>query len=107
MQANICVKIPERCFISPNPEKDFPFAFSFTVTYGYIPNTDRICPVLREPQDRAVKYPQITISGFDKLLSESQKIETFIDNLKKSGDSGWNIKKAPAGSDIIIRYTCL
>lgn len=107
MQADICVKIPERCFISPNPEKDFPFAFSFTVTYGYIPNADRICPVLREPQDRAVKYPQITISGFDKLLSESQKIETFINNLKKSGDSDWIIKKASAGSDIIIRYTGL
>lgn len=112
MQPNICVKIPERCFISPDPGRDFPFAFSFAITYGYVPdscieNIESNGTLPGRDGLGAVKYPQVTISGFDKLLSEPQKIDAFVNNLKKTGDSDWIIHKASSGTDIVIRYTGL
>ncbi len=103
MPANVLVKIPERCFISPDPEKEFPFAFSFIIRYGQIPEKD--CGCIHAGEKEAVKYPQVTIKGFDKLLSRPEEIETFIKNLKKSGDTDWMVGKIPSGNDIFFRYT--
>ncbi len=103
MSANVRVKIPERCFISPNPEKEFPSAFSFVITYGQIPEKE--CRRLGAGKAQAVKYPQITVSGMDKLLLDPEEIESFMRNLKKSGDDDWVTGKTPSGSDIFFRYT--
>lgn len=103
MQANINVKIPDECFISADPSTDYPCEFSFTLTYGYIP--DRNFNRVMKSTTEAVKYPQITISEFNKLIPDSGKLKDFKDNLKESGDSDWTVVKNNNNSDIIIRYT--
>lgn len=101
MQPNIIVTIPDKCYISPDPKREFPFPFFFQATCGYLPPGTRL--PCKDESVEAVKYPQITISGFERLLGLS-KIENFIDNMTKTG-SDWMIKKAAAGSDIILKYT--
>lgn len=96
---NICVTIPDKCYISPNPKKTAYCPFSFDVTYGSITNSKAM------RLNSSIKYPQITISGFNKLISDSVKIEDFVKNLKKTGDDDWIILKNRSTDDIIIRYT--
>ncbi len=104
MEPCIVVKIPEKCYISPDPKRTFPFPFSFVVTYGYIPSRDFIRPgPLNDNEAEAIKSPQITISGFEKLLS-ADRIDDFVDNLKKTGSDDWTIKKS-ASSDIVMKFT--
>ncbi len=96
---NICVKIPDKCYISPNPKKTAYCPFSFDVTYGSITNS-KVSFL-----NSKIKYPQITISGFNKLISDSVKMEDFVNNLKKTGDDDWIILKDKSTDNIIIRYT--
>jgi len=103
MEPGVILKIPEICYISLDPSRDFPFPFSFTATHGYLPQKD-ILPFSASGAgiDTAGGYPQITISGFDKLLS-ADKISAFINSLVIS-DTDWTIKKSGSSSDIVIRY---
>jgi hypothetical protein len=104
MEPCILVKIPDKCFLSPDPKRTYSNVFYFSVTYGYLPSKS-LFPVAEAEKSvqKAIKYPQITISGFEKLLS-SDRMEAFIDNLKRTGSEEWVMKKS-SGNDIILRYT--
>lgn len=104
MTGTIVVAIPNKCYISPDPKREFPFEFYFHVTYGGVPKESRI---LSNPScDKTVEtvtYPQITVGGFEKLLSED-KITPFLNDLKRTGDDDWLIKKHAANSNILFQY---
>lgn len=105
MAGTITVGIPDKCYISPDPKREFPFEFYFHVTYGIVPKENRIqLNLLANEAKEAVVYPQITIGGFEQLLAE-EKIDGFIHDLKKTGDDDWIIKKQSMSSNILLQYT--
>lgn len=105
MAGTIVVGIPDRCYISPDPVREFPFEFYFHITYGAVPKESRmIFSGLRGETDKATVYPQITVCGFEQLLS-ADKIDGFISGLKKTGNDDWIIKKNPRNSNILFQYT--
>lgn len=103
MQADINVKIPEKCFISADPSRDYPCEFSFTLTYGYIPDVH--FTRMEKIKTKESNFSQITISGFEQLIPDKDKLDEFKENLEKSGDDDWIVVKNKDKSDIIIRYT--
>lgn len=103
MQANILVAIPNKCYISADYERDFPCEFYLKIAYGNIPKEN--ITITTESAESAVSYPQITISGFEKLLADDTQFEKFVKELKQSGDLDWTIKKATKSNSIIICYT--
>lgn len=103
MEPNIIIKIPKTCYISPDPTRVFPFPFSFIATYGYLPKKELLpSGSSNEETNKAIKYPEITISGFQKLLSVD-KIDDFIRNLTISDDD-WIIMKSGSSNDLMIKY---
>lgn len=108
---DVIVTIPDRCYLSPDAGREFPFPFYFRVTYGILPqDSERLsadavsCTEEEKIPGRAdaVQGPEIRVSGFEQLLPE-EKISGFIANLTKEGDR-WSMRKAPEGSDIIMEY---
>lgn len=109
MQADILVAIPNKCYISSNPKNEFQCEFFLEVTYGNIPQKD--ITIIKKNRktikktEKAILYPQITISGFEELISDTTQFEKFVKNLNQSGDLDWTIKKAVKSNSIIICYT--
>lgn len=111
--ADIVVKIPDRCYLSPDPGREFPFPFSFQVTYGVLAENVKVTSGIfgentgpektdEETQADALEGPQIVVSGMEQLMPED-KIGSFLSNLTKEGER-WSIRKSASGSDVIMEY---
>lgn len=107
--ADIIVAIPDRCYLSPDPRREFYYPFYFQVTYGVVPENLKLPDTKEEigtkataEEARAIEGPQIRVSGLEQLLPE-EKIGNFIENLTKEGQY-WDIRKAPSGSEVIMEY---
>lgn len=101
ISAGIAVSIPEKCYISSDPKRTAPFEFYFHIAYGVIPEENR--PPGEDSGQDETGRAQVTVKGFEKLLSED-KIEDFISSLKIVGGDDWVIQKSVFSSDIIFRY---
>lgn len=102
MVSTIKVKIPGKCFVSPNPAGQYPFPFFFQVTFGQIAAEALLPNALTNNTEGAAKLT-ITISGFEKLLSPD-KIKGFVENLSLTPEDDWNIKKSAKNNDIVMTY---